>query len=36
MEVGDRGRDVEMMVEMMELVVVEWRCQRCDGGGSVG
>ena len=25
---GDRGRDVEIMAEMMELVVVEWRCQR--------
>lgn len=25
---GERGRDVEMMVEMMELVVVERRCQR--------
>lgn len=25
---GERGRDVEMMVEMMELVAVERRCQR--------
>ena len=25
---GERGRDVEIMVEMMELVVVERRCQR--------
>ena len=25
---GERGRDVEMMVGMMELVAVERRCQR--------
>lgn len=25
---GERGRDVEMMVEMMKLVAVERRCQR--------
>lgn len=25
---GERGRDVEMMVEIMELVAVERRCQR--------
>ena len=25
---GERGRDVEMMVEMMELVAVERRCQQ--------
>ena len=25
---GERGRDVEIMVEMMELVAVERRCQQ--------
>ena len=24
---GDGGTDVEMMVEMMELAVVQWRCK---------